>query len=197
MTPEYFGSGTDIETYIKEIKNYRSLVQGLAREASAKDADVEELKATLARYPGPVKASAFTESWCGDSASNLPILKSLFGKAGIAFRVFDMEHHGELKQHYHDDEVDHIPVVSLWDAGGAEIVRWIEAPAAVNPIKDAWKAKHPRMMELYGIKEGNKELENEFARLYRDFLEEMAVWYREGMWDETVREMVALAKAGR
>ena len=52
-------------------------------------------------------------------------------------------------------------------------------------------------MELYPLKANTPEAEKEFARLYRTFLEDMAVWYREGMWDETVKEIVALAEAAQ
>jgi hypothetical protein len=50
-------------------------------------------------------------------------------------------------------------------------------------------------MELYAIKGTDKDAENEFARLYRNLLEEMVGWYRGGMWNETMDEVIALAKA--
>ncbi|MBN2874542.1 MAG: thioredoxin family protein [Spirochaetales bacterium] len=192
MNRTYYESGTDVEDYLRDLRTYRSFVQKLAQEATATDEGVQALVAALKPRQTPVVASIFTEPWCGDSACNLPILRSLFQQAAIPLRVFDRARHGELQKRYHDEGVDHIPVVSLWDAQGDEVARWIEAPAAIAPLKDEWKQQHPRMMELYAIKEGNREAENEFARLYRSFMEDMAVWYREGMWDETIREIVEL-----
>lgn len=194
MTKDYFETGFDIETYLQEIRNYRSLVRKLTRDAEVDDAHIKALRKALQKIPGPVLATVETESWCGDSACNLPILHRLFAGAEVPFRVFDREHHPELKELYLADGEKHIPVVSLWDGDGRELGRWIEAPADVQPMKKKWKKEHPRMMELYGKKANDPEAEKEFARLYRNFLEDMAVWYREGMWEETVKEIVALAE---
>jgi hypothetical protein len=60
-------------------------------------------------------------------------------------------------------------------------------------MKRRWKEENPRLMELYARKEGDKDAAKEFAKLYRRFLEEMADWYREGMWSETSREIADLA----
>jgi hypothetical protein len=197
MTQDYFERGFDIETYLEETRSYRSLVRRLNREAEVGANHVEDLKKALSSHSGPVLATVVTESWCGDSACNLPLLRRLFAEAEVPFRVFDREHHPELKELYLAEGEKHIPVVSLWDGEGREIGRWIEAPAAVQPLKKKWKKEHPRMMELYGKKARDREAEKEFARLYRDFLEDMAVWYIEGMWNETAKEIAALAEKSK
>jgi hypothetical protein len=194
MTKEYFDRGVDIDEYVASYRNYLSLVRGTLRDARADEERVTALKDTLLRFDGPVRASAFTEAWCGDWACNLAILKDLFARGGLPFRVFDGGH-GALAERYQGKGVDHIPVVSLWDGAGKELVRWIEAPEAVQPLKDDWKRRNPRLMELYAIKGTDKDAENEFARLYRNLLEEMVGWYRGGMWNETMDEVIALAKA--
>ena len=197
MTQDYFDSGSEIETYLKDVRSYRSLVRSLTKEARVDAAAAAELQKALADHPGPVIATVHTEPWCGDSACNLPILRPLFAAAGIPFRVFDEANHPELKEYYRADGEGHIPVLSLWDGQGHEIGRWVEAPAAVQPLKQQWKAEHPRLMELYPLKADDPEAEKEFARLYRSFLEDMAIWYREGMWEETVKEIVALAESAQ
>jgi len=198
MTPEYYESGVEIESYLAGYRNYLSLVRGMVRDAQAAEPEVEALRSALALHPGPVRAGAHTEPWCGDWACNLPILRNLFQRAGVPFRVFDDQRQPELKQHYRAEGCTHIPVVSLWDGTGREILRWIEAPQAVEPLKEEWKAANPRLMELYAVKEGNQEAENEFARLYRNLLEDMSRWYRDGLWAATTAEIIALAtpKAG-
>ena len=106
--------------------------------------------------------------------------------------VFIGSEYRELEEHYHGMGVDHIPVLSIWDGEGKEIGRWIEAPAAMVPKKDAWKADHPHFMELYRKRDTDKEAGRQFASLYRQFLEGMADWYLEGVWNETTREVVDL-----
>lgn len=194
MNKDYFATGFNIDTYLEEVRSYRSLVRSLIKDAQVDKATGTALKSALADHPGPVLATVHTEPWCGDSACNLPILRPLFAAAEIPFRVFDQEQHPELKEYYRADGEGHIPVVSLWDGPGREIARWVEAPAAVQPLKQQWKAEHPRLMELYALKADDPAAEKEFARLYRSFLEDMALWYKEGKWDETVKEIINLAE---
>lgn len=194
MTQEYFERGIEIDEYVRELRSYRSLVRKLMGEATAKQAHVEELKEKLKKYPQPVRATSHTEDWCGDWAANIGILNDLFDKAGVEFRVFNNAEHPELKKKYKQEGVGHIPVVSLWDAEGEEIARWVEAPRKVAAMKDEWKQENPRMMELFPKQKEDKQAAKEFAKLYRKFLEEMAVWYQEGMWDETTREIVQAVK---
>ena len=49
-------------------------------------------------------------------------------------------------------------------------------------------------MELYAKRETDKEAGKRFATMYRQLLEEMADWYRNGMWKETTREILELLK---
>jgi hypothetical protein len=195
MTEDYFQRGIEIPEYLKHLRNYPSLVKRLMEEARADQGHIDMLKKTTGSWKQPVRATAQTEDWCGDWACNMPVLASLFEGAGIPFRVFRGSENPEIKERYEREGEEHIPVVSLWDGTGNEIVRWIEAPEKVSEMKRRWKEENPQMMELYDRKDGDKEAAKEFARLYRRFLEEMAGWYREGMWSETTREIVEKAAA--
>lgn len=192
MTKELFERGYPADSYVKNLRNYRSLVKKWTEEAEADPADVKLLKERAAERPQPVRATVSTEDWCGDSALNLPLLNDLFTKAGIELRVFRGSEIPDLKNIYESEGVDHIPVVSLWDGDGKEIGRWVEAPQAIQPKKEAWKSEHPRFMELYAKRDSDPEAAKEFAKLYREFLETMADWYRNGMWKETSGEICAL-----
>lgn len=193
MNTEEFQQGYDIETYVSNLRNYRSLVKKLMEKARVKADDIAALRDAVGRYAQPVRATIMTEDWCGDSACNVPVLAQLFEGAGIELRVFRGSEKEDLKAMYENDGDDHIPVVSLWDSEGKELGRWIEAPQAMQEKKETWKAEHPNFEELYQRqKEGDKEAAKEFGTLYRQFLEEMASWYENGVWNETVREIVQL-----
>jgi hypothetical protein len=194
MTEDYFGRGFEVPEYLQQLRNYPSLVKQLMEEARAEREHSDRLQKIAGSWKQPVRATAQTEDWCGDWACNLPILADLFEKAGIPFRVFRGSEHPELKERHKRDGVEHIPVVSLWDGNGEEIGRWIEAPEKVDEMKRRWKEENPRLMELYAQKDDDKAAAKEFAKLYRRFLEEMAVWYRQGMWSETTREIAELAE---
>ncbi len=192
MNQELFEKGYDVATYVRNIRNYRSMVRELMDEADANADHATELKRRAAEKPQPVRATVTTEDWCGDSALNLPILASLLRKAGIDLRVFRGSETAVLKDKYESEGDDHIPVISLWDGNGDELGRWIEAPAAVDTMKNEWKSERPEFMELYEKQKTDKDAAKEFGSLYRGFLEEMAEWYKDGMWDETTREISEL-----
>ena len=195
MTKDYFEQGLTVDDYLKELRHYRSLVRSLMQAVESSDSpaqsDIESLRAVSGGFSQPVRATVNTEDWCGDWICNMPILKKLFESVDIPLRVFRGSEFGQLKQHYERDGDTHIPAVSLWDGEGNELLRWIEAPSKVAEQKDAWKAKNPRMMELYEQQSQDKAAAKEFAKLYRTFLETMAGWYTDGMWHETVREILA------
>jgi hypothetical protein len=193
MIPVRFEEGIEAAVYLDELKNYRSLVRRLITEANPDPSRVEALTKATVRYPAPVRATAMTEDWCGDSALNLPLLSKLFAGAGIEFRVFHGSEQPVFEKQYHDRGIDHIPAVTLWDGNGTEIGTWIEAPQAVTEKKNEWKAARPEFMELYAKQKSDKDAAKRFATLYREFLEEMAIWYSGGLWDETAREIVELA----
>lgn len=192
MNEQTFENGHDVDTYLGNLRNYRSFVRQRFDEAEADDRLAEELRRRASEHRQPVRATIMTEDWCGDSALNLPILASLLGKAGIELRVLRGSETGELKDRYESDGDDHIPVLSLWDGEWTELGRWIEAPAAVDAKKDAWKSERPHFMDLYAKRESDRDAAKQFASLYREFLDEMAQWYRDGMWLETQKEVVDL-----
>lgn len=180
----------DPETYLQNVRNYRSLMKKLSEEATPNTDHIARLlkaaEATNAAY-----ASVQTEDWCGDAACNIPILATFFAAADIELVIVRGSELPEFKDYYEKDGDDHIPAVSVWSADGAELVRWIEAPEAVGKKKAAWKADHPDFEPLYEKqKQGDAEAAKKFGALYRQFLEEMAAWYQDGMWDETTREIL-------
>ena len=192
MNSQRFERGYLPEEYVNNLRNYRSLVKQLMKEAQATDDHVEALRSSKERFVAPVRATMMTEDWCGDSACNTPVLTQLFEAAEIDFRVFRGSEEEELKAMYESEGDDHIPVVSVWDGKGRELLRWIEAPESVRRKKNEWKASRPEFTELYEMKEEDKEAAKRFASLYREFLETMAGWYKSGDWTETTGEVAEL-----
>jgi hypothetical protein len=190
MNQQQFNHGFDAPTYVEKLRNYRSFVRKLMEEAQANTDHVARLRSGLESYRNPVRATLMTEDWCGDSACNIPVLHDLLSQAGVELRILRGSEHPDLEKGYNDEGTDHIPVVSFWDAEWNEITRWVEAPAAVAEKKSAWEQEHPEFAELYQKQDEDREAAKQFGRLYRQLLEEMADWYRNGMWDETTREIV-------
>ena len=197
MNQQAYDQGFDPAAYVGSLRNYRSFVKGLMETAVADPGHVERLKQAAARLPQPVRATVMTEDWCGDSACNLPILANLFARAGVELRLLRGSEHPELKRYYEESGDDHIPVLSIWDGDWAEAARWIEAPEAAEARKDAWKAARPAFMDAYRRKQtGDAEAAKQFAPMYRELLDEMSGWYRDGLWTETTREVAERLERG-
>ena len=197
MIQEIKEKGFEPNDYITNVRNYRSLIKKLAGEASTDDSHVDRL-AEAAATRNVWFASLMTEDWCGDSACNVPALMKLFEQAEIPFYIVRGSDHEELNDYYNNSGATHIPVVSIWAEDETELTRWVEAPESVSKLKDEWKAGRPEFMELYEKQNaGDSEAQKEFGKLYREFLEQMAQWYRDdGHWSESTREIVeSLEKA--
>jgi hypothetical protein len=197
MTDEYFRRGMTFEEYVSQARNYRSFIKDLIGKATVRPEEIEALVQACAGRSGPVRATVNTEDWCGDWACNAAYLNALFSGAGIEMRIFRGSEHGEIKERYEQDGDDHIPAVSLWDGNGRELARWIEAPAAVSEKKDAWKADNPEFIRTYQAKDSDPAAGKAWPKMYRDFMDMMARWYVEGMWNETGRELIERLETGR
>ena len=183
---------------MKELRNYRKLVNDLYAEVVPPEQWNRLFADALSTYREQHGASplmtVMTEDWCGDSACNLPLFTRMADSAGIEFRIFRSSDFPALKEYYTNRDVTHIPVLSFWDPSGDEFFRWVERPAACAAPADTWKTAHPEFHKLR--KASDRESKREFARLYREFLEARAGWYRDGLWDESARE-VAEGVAGK
>jgi len=184
---ELFAEGIEPESYTQGLRNYRKLVTDLYAEVVPDEQWATLFSSAVAAAGERTFMTVMTEDWCGDSACNVPLLTRLASGANLPFRVFRGSDFPTLKSYYNDRNVTHIPVVSIWDSQERELFRWIERPAACAAPADAWKAAHPDFSVLH--KGTDKESQKGFARLYREFLEEMSRWYRDGLWAETAREL--------
>lgn len=191
MINTFYTSGIEPVSYMENLRNYRKLVNDLYTEATAPPEWMELFTAAASG----LRISVMTEDWCGDSACNVPLLTRMAEAAGVGMRVFRSSEFPDLQEYYKEREVTHIPVVSFWDEQGSEVFRWVERPVACAEPADRWKAAHPEFNQL---RQGaDKESKKGFARIYREFLEEMAGWYRRGLWNETAREIAEGLNAAR
>jgi hypothetical protein len=191
MNEQQFNAGVAPDEYVDSMRNYRSFVRDLMGSPSINKVHAGQLKRAVESSSGPLRATIMTEDWCGDAACNLPAVAALMQSAGIELRIIRGSDDAELKTYYESDGDDHIPVISIWDGEFTELARWIEAPASIQVQKAAWKADRPNFMELYGKRDSDPEAAKEFAKLYREFMNEMISWYQTGGWDNTTAEIVS------
>lgn len=185
----FFTTGMTAEEYRKTARNYRSFVGSMFDQASVDEDLLTRLKA-LKSKAGQLYATVNTEDWCGDWACNASLFHVLFSSADIPLRIFRGSEHPDFKDVYERDGDDHIPALSVWDADGNELLRWIEAPELVAKKKSLWKADHPEFEQTFETRESDPEAAKRWPTMYRDFLEMMGDWYKNGMWNESAREIV-------
>ena len=189
ITIDSFAAGYEPAAYVSQLRNYRSFVKGLMTEARVDASQLTAFQDSLKSVSSPVRATIMTEDWCGDAACNIPILTKLFSDASVELRIFRGSEHLPMKDGYESEGDDHIPVLSIWDGEFQEIGRWIESPSAIEERKEEWKSQRPEFMELYRARNDDAKAAKQFASIYRELLEEMASWYKEGGWNETLREV--------
>jgi len=189
ITATSYNSAADYGVYAEKMRTHKELVSELRTEARIDDEDQQAFKALVQKHGGTIHVSVMTEERCSDSATNLPIVEAIVKAVpGMDMKIFDMKQHEELNAAYNAQGIDHIPVLTFFDAHWNLIGHWVERPAAASKNLDAWKASHAetiKSLEASGTLEDKRKL----RELYRGIADEMATWYRGGLWSETVREI--------
>lgn len=176
--------------YLAQMKKNREHIEGLYRSAHVSPEHARAFAAAVAKHGGTVSISVLTENWCGDSISNLPIIARLEEAVpGIEMRIFLGKDHPEVKRFYNDAGIEAIPALSLFDSDWRELGRWIERPQAATQLVEEWAARHP---ELEALKASDSAADKiKLKSIYDGLLLEMGGWYSGGMWNETLREILA------
>ncbi len=189
LDDEFFFTGMTIQDYAKSARNYRSFVNDLLPTAKLDSMEIQRLRSALQMFDAPLRMTVQTEDWCGDWACTVPILTAFCKEAAMELRIFRGSEHPRLAKRYERDGDDHIPAISIWN-GGIEILRWIEAPKKVAEMKREWKNAHPEFEETYKRQAESRDIQQQWNRMYRDFMGIMSQWYRDGMWSEVVAELL-------
>lgn len=199
FTEELWAAAAEAPDYFASLANYRNLVLSLHRTAE----DVAAAVADGERAPldafgaGGGRVLVLTADWCGDSAMVLPFVARLTERAGVPLRIIRYTEATDANAWLNAHGWDHIPAVvgvrpdgDAWDAA----FFWMERPAAAHAVFDAWKAEHPRFMELYPQRESSDEARKEYAGLYAKMLRDISKRYREGLWMSVAEELLREAQ---
>ena len=91
-----FSRGIEADRYLRELRYFRSIIDHLTGVAEPESDHIAQLADAIKPHVQPVRATAMTEDWCGDSACNIPILEPFFSSAGVEFMVFHGSEYPEL-----------------------------------------------------------------------------------------------------
>jgi len=113
-----------------------------------------------------------TESWCGDSAQNLPVLAKISELSkNVELRILLRDSNLEIMDKYLTNGTRSIPKLVAFDEEGNELFRWGARPAAsqqlINELKEKGLQKNEWLLELHKWYANNrgKEIEKELLEL--------------------------------
>ena len=186
-----WSGGAKPTDYFQSLGYYRHFVLNLFRTVEVEPDDLQLVRGALASVSAPWRVVVVTEDWCGDSATVLPYVATLFESIGVPVRVLRRSKYPHLDVWYATRGGDHIPVVSLVyavDDRWREAFRWVERPAVAHERVAAWRADHPEFDDLRARKDEDEVAHKGYFRLYAALMRDMSRWYRGGLWREIARE---------
>jgi len=169
---------SDINTlndYDKSFYDYRKLNYQRSTRLEKTFIPTDETQQIFSKINQMQKWIVITESWCGDSAQNLPIIAKLAQlNDKIDFKIVLRDSNTEFMDLYLTRGGRAIPKLIVFDENDNELFQWgprpIEAKNLYTRLKDKRKDKSEINKELhlwYGRNRG-KEVEREIADLIKN-----------------------------
>lgn len=131
-----------------------------------------ELKNIIAEITEPQLWMIITESWCGDSAQNLPYIAAIARENFlINLRIILRDSNPDIMDQYLTNGTRSIPKLIAFDIAGEELFRWGPRPKAVIELINQWKAEGmekpvwTEKLHIWYSKNKGSELEKDFIEL--------------------------------
>lgn len=171
---------SDINTlndYDKSFYDYRKLNYQRSTRLEKTFIPNDETKQIFSKINQPLKWIVITETWCGDSAQNLPIISKLAGLSDkINFQIVLRDSNLEFMDLYLTNGSRAIPKLIVYDENDNELFQWgprpVEAQNLFTRLQSDGIAKPDINKELhlwYGRNRGT-EVEKEIAELVSSIL---------------------------
>jgi hypothetical protein len=168
-------SVSDINTLAdcdKKFYEYRKLNYQRSTRLEKTFIPLEETKLTFSKIRKPQKWIVITESWCGDSAQNLPVIAKLAQlNSNIDFKIVLRDSNLEFMDLHLTNTKRSIPKLVVFDENNTELFQWgprpVEAQNLFSRLKNDGIEKSEINKELhlwYGRNRG-KEVEREITEL--------------------------------
>jgi len=132
----------------------------------------DELIKAVNKISKPQLGVVLTESWCGDSAQNLPVLAKISELSeNVELRILLRDSNLDIMDKYLTSGTRSIPKLVAFDEEGNEIFQWGARPAAaqqlINELKAKGLQKNEWLIELHKWYANNrgKEIEKELLEL--------------------------------
>lgn len=134
----------------------------------------EDDREKLANLKEPVIWLVLTESWCGDAAPVLPVMKAFADNSPkIALRIAYRDEHPELMDLYLSNGARSIPRLLMLEPNSLKVMKsWGPRPKVAQRMADDYKAEH--------------------GGLSAEFREQLQKWYNKDKGREITEELLRL-----
>ncbi len=159
---------------VDEKNNYDIKKLNLSRSTRVEKQFVpsDEIIEAIKNISAPQLWIVLTESWCGDSAQNLPVLAKISElNKNVEFRILPRDSNLEIMDHYLTNGTRSIPKLIAFNEDGKELFLWGARPTAaqqlINELKERGLQKNEWLIELHKWYANNrgKELDKELLKL--------------------------------
>lgn len=160
----------------KEIYNYKKLNRQRSERIEKNFSPSSQIIKAIKEIKKKQLWMVITETWCGDSAQNLPyIAKIARQNKNIDLRILLRDSNTDIMDLYLTDGTKSIPKLITFDEDGNELFIWGPRPKEAQKLIKKWKSEgivKPKLYEnlhlWYGRNRG-KELEKEFVEILSKF----------------------------
>lgn len=189
-----FDEGNTFEEYVETMSQNQRRIKQMYDHYSLTADDVKALREAIAKHGGHIYVTVLVEDWCPDVVLNVPILQHMADAVdGFELRLLERPENPDLQAAYLADGIRSIPTVSLFDSEWQEIGRWVERSALANQRRNNWLAE--KGIDMQALRQSDDPADKEL--LQKTFGKIFAVtlgWYRDGLWRETVREVLDIIR---
>lgn len=131
-----------------------------------------ELKHLLPEISEPQLWMVITESWCGDSAQNLPYIAAMASQNPlIHLKILSRDSNPDIMDEFMTNGTRSIPILAAFNTAGDELFRWGPRPKAAVDLINQWKSEGLEKSEwveklhLWYARNKGAEIEKEFIDL--------------------------------
>ena len=137
VTPGRFEQGISWQEWMDAIDRNKDKFQENYDDTTLNPADVDAIKALMAKPGGPTKVLALGEAWCTDVVRGLPVAARLCEATGLELNIFFRDQHLDIMdEHLYKGEFQSIPVLAFFSADHKYIGHWLEKAKLVREQSD-------------------------------------------------------------
>lgn len=164
-----------LDDYDKAFYDYRKLNYQRSTRLEKTFIPTDETKQIFSKINSPQKWIVITESWCGDSAQNLPVVAKLAKlNNNIVFKIVLRDSNLEFMDIHLTNGSRSIPKLIVFDENDNELLSWGPRPVEAQNLYSKLKNESVEKSEI------NKELH---------------LWYGRNRGKEVEKEIVTLVKS--